>query len=264
MTITLLTVVIAVLVLALALFALRAIPGVQAYCKLRGQRLVTCPQTQSAAAVEVAATEAALGAFVNAPTLRLKHCSGWPERQNCLEQIEADPRHCLVWNIARKWYEGKSCVFCHKPIAELRHLDHVPALLGPDFKTSEWKDVAPRRSVRSASHGAKRIGSPCDAGPREILISPPDGLPGAPHKRGAFDFALWQFPTSATSARSGHPFSFCSAGCRPMRAQGRLRCAATPSSPDCFGALVPGSAFVLRSFRRISGQNSFTTRVSVS
>jgi hypothetical protein len=148
MTITVLTVVIAVLVLALALFAFRAIPAVQTYFKLRGQRLLTCPQTQSTAAVEVAATEAALGAFVNEPTLRLKQCSRWPERENCgqecLEQIEADPRNCLVWNIARKWYEGKSCVFCHKPIGGLRHLDHVPALLGPDFKTSEWKDVAPQ------------------------------------------------------------------------------------------------------------------------
>jgi hypothetical protein len=136
-----LTVVIAVLVLALALFAFRAVPGVQEYFKFRGQRLVTCPQSQSAAAVEMAATEAALGAFVNEPTLRLKHCSRWPERQNCgqecLEQIEADPQNCLVWNIARKWYKGKSCAFCHKPIGELRHLDHVPALVRPDFKTSE-------------------------------------------------------------------------------------------------------------------------------
>ena len=100
MTITVLTIVIAVVVLALALFLFRAITGVQASVKLRGQRLVTCPQTQSAAAVEVAATEAALGCFVNEPTLRLEKCSPWPERQNCgqecLQQIEAEPQNCLV------------------------------------------------------------------------------------------------------------------------------------------------------------------------
>ena len=148
MTVTVLTIVIAVVVLALALFLFRAIPGVQVYFRLRGQRLVTCPETQSAAAVEVAATEAALGCLVNEPTLRLEQCSRWPERQNCgqecLQQIEAEPQNCLVWNIVGKWYQGKSCVFCHKPIGEMRHLDHVPALLGPDFKTSEWKDVAPQ------------------------------------------------------------------------------------------------------------------------
>ncbi|HET7439186.1 MAG TPA: hypothetical protein VFJ56_06770 [Nitrospira sp.] len=147
MSITVLTIIIAVLVLAVALFVFRAVPGVQAYFRLRGKRLVRCPETQAAAAVDVAAGEAALGAFVNEPTFRLLECSRWPERercgQECLQQIEADPQNCLVWNIVDKWYEGKKCAFCQKTIGPLHHLDHVPALLGPDFKTSEWKDVAP-------------------------------------------------------------------------------------------------------------------------
>ena len=148
MTLTTLTIIGAVLVLAVALFVFRAVPGMQAYFKLRGKRLVTCPETQAPAAVDVAASEAALGAFVNEPTLRLETCSRWPERescgQNCLQQIEADPQNCLVWNMVARWYEGKSCVFCHKLIGPLRHLDHVPALLGPNFRTSEWKEVAPQ------------------------------------------------------------------------------------------------------------------------
>jgi hypothetical protein len=44
-----------------------------------------------------------------------------------------------------KWYEGKSCVFCHKPIGPLQHLDHAPALLGPDFRTAEWKGIRPEQ-----------------------------------------------------------------------------------------------------------------------
>jgi len=148
MTVTVATIVIVVLILAVALFVFRAVPGVQAYFKLRGKRLVTCPATQMPEAVDVAAGEAALGAFVNEPTLRLEECSRWPEWQNCgqdcLKQIEADPQNCLVWNVVAKWYEGKECVFCHKPIGQLHHLDHPPALLGPDFMTSEWKDVSPR------------------------------------------------------------------------------------------------------------------------
>ncbi len=145
MTVSVLTIIIAVLVLAAALFVFRAVPGVRAYFKFRGKRLVTCPETHKPEAVNVAATEAGLGAFFNEPTLRLNECSRWPERegcgQECLSQIEADPQNCLVWNVVSKWYEGKTCVFCHKPIGPLHHLDHAPALLGPDFRTTEWNGI---------------------------------------------------------------------------------------------------------------------------
>ncbi len=146
MTLTLL-ITFVVLILAVGLFIFRAIPGVRAYFDYHGKRLVTCPETQKPAAVDVAAGEAAVGAFLSEPTLRLKDCSRWPERQgcgqDCLQQIEAEPENCLVWKVVSKWYEGKNCVFCHKPIGPLHHLDHAPALLGPDFKTSEWKDLRP-------------------------------------------------------------------------------------------------------------------------
>ncbi len=147
MTVSVLTIIIAVIVLAVGLFVFRAFPGVRAYFHFRGKRLVTCPETHKPAAVNVAAGEAGLGAFFNEPTLRLNQCSRWPERQNCgqdcLQQIEADSENCMVWNIVSKWYEGKSCVFCHKPIGPLHHVDHAPALLGPDFRTTEWKNISP-------------------------------------------------------------------------------------------------------------------------
>lgn len=149
MTVSILTITIAVLVLALGLFLVRAVPGVRAFFKWRGERIVTCPETQQPAAVDVAAAEAALGVFFNEPTVRLKECSRWPERagcgQDCLQQIEANAQNCLVWNLVSKWYEGKSCVFCRKPIGALHHLDHAPALLGPDFRTTEWKNVHPEK-----------------------------------------------------------------------------------------------------------------------
>lgn len=147
MTVSVLTIIIAVLVLAAALFLFRAVPGVRAFFKFRGKRLVTCPENKNPEAVNVAAGEAALGAFFNEPTLRLNQCSRWPERQgcgqDCLRQIETDADNCLVWNIVAKWYEGKTCVFCQKPIGPLHHVDHAPALLGPDFRTAEWKSVKP-------------------------------------------------------------------------------------------------------------------------
>jgi hypothetical protein len=148
MTVTVL-IALAVVALALGLFVFRAIPGMRAYFAYRGKRLITCPETNKTEAVEVAAGEVAVGAFLTEPTLRLKDCSRWPERQNCgqdcLQQIEADPENCLIWNIVSKWYEGKSCVFCHKQIGPLHHLDHAPALLGPDFRTTEWKQFRPEQ-----------------------------------------------------------------------------------------------------------------------
>jgi hypothetical protein len=138
-----------VVVLAVGLFIFRAIPGIRAYFSYRGKRLITCPETHKAAAVDVAAAEAAAGAFLSEPTLRLKECSRWPERQNCgqecLQQIEVGPENCLVWNIVAQWYDGKTCVYCHKPIGSLRHLDHAPALLGPDSRTAEWREFRPEQ-----------------------------------------------------------------------------------------------------------------------
>jgi hypothetical protein len=139
----------AVVALAVGLFVFRAIPGIRAYFQFRGKRLVTCPETHKAEAVDIAAGEAAVGAFLSEPTLRLVECSRWPERQDCgqdcLQQVEIDPANCLVWNIVSKWYEGKSCVFCHKKFSPLHHLDHAPALLGPDHKTVEWKELRPEQ-----------------------------------------------------------------------------------------------------------------------
>jgi hypothetical protein len=63
--------VIAVLALAVGLFVFRAIPGMRAYFEYRGKRLITCPETRKPAAVNVANGEAAVGAFISEPTLRL-------------------------------------------------------------------------------------------------------------------------------------------------------------------------------------------------
>ena len=146
-TLTLLA--IAVVAVAVGLFLSRVIPAVQAYFMYRGKRLITCPETLTNEAVDVAARKAATGVFVGKLTLRLDQCSRWPERrdcgQECLRQIEADPDNCLLWNIVSNWYEGQRCVYCHKSLGPLLHLDHVPALLGPDHKTVEWDQVRPEQ-----------------------------------------------------------------------------------------------------------------------
>lgn len=123
--------------------------GVRAYLRFRGKRLITCPENQKPAAVEVDALRAAGKATLSAPQLRLSECSRWPERagcgEMCLKQIESSPEDCLVKRLVTKWYEGKNCSYCGKPIHEVEWMGHKPALATPDRKTVSWDSISPER-----------------------------------------------------------------------------------------------------------------------
>jgi len=140
---------IALLTLVAGAVLFRLILAVRNYFQYRGKRIITCPELLQPEAVDVAAGKAALQTFIGKPELRLDQCSRWPERhdcgQECLKQIEADPEHCLVWNLVSDWYEGQRCAYCHKRFERLHHLDHAPALMGPDHKTIEWDQFQPEQ-----------------------------------------------------------------------------------------------------------------------
>ncbi len=140
---------IVVLSIVVGILLFRAIPAMRSYFMYRGRRLVTCPETHKTQAVDLAAGKAAVWAFIGEPALRLNRCSRWPERHNCgqkcLEQIEADPENCLLWNIVSNWYEGKICVYCRTRFGRLHRLDHAPALLQPDGETAEWNEFQPEQ-----------------------------------------------------------------------------------------------------------------------
>jgi len=116
---------------------------------LRGTRLLTCPETHEAVAVEIAAGRAALTSLTGAAEFELKDCSRWPERQGCdracIDQVEAAPRDCLVRTILARWYEGKRCSVCAADLSEVNWPGHRPALLAPDGTSAAWKDLAPER-----------------------------------------------------------------------------------------------------------------------
>ena len=126
----------------LALTALR-------FWRIRGTRLVTCPENRQTVAVEVAATRAALTSLTGRPALRLSDCSRWPEKEGCgrecLSQIEAAPDGCLVRRILENWYAGKNCVICGRELLRVEWLERQPALLGPDGVTLEWGQLVPER-----------------------------------------------------------------------------------------------------------------------
>ncbi len=132
--------------LALCMTVIMSVRGVRAYVQARGKRLVTCPENHCAAAVELDAKGAGLKAFRGGIYHCLKDCSRWPEKQDCtqdcLAEVEALGQGCLVRNIVAAWYQGKSCVYCHKPVDSVAEwTGHMPALLGPDSKTVSWSDV---------------------------------------------------------------------------------------------------------------------------
>jgi hypothetical protein len=136
--------------LALAITIIVCVRGIRAYVKARGKRLVTCPETQCAAAVELDARGSGWKALRGESYMHLRDCSRWPEKQDCaqdcLQQIETLGQGCLVGNIVASWYQGKTCFYCHKPLDKVEEwTGHIPALLGPDNKTAKWGDIPPEK-----------------------------------------------------------------------------------------------------------------------
>jgi hypothetical protein len=119
------------------------------YWKYRGSRIITCPETQRPAGIDVDALYVAMTATANSehPRLRLADCSRWPEKKNCgqdcLAQVEAAPESCLVRMIVARWYADKACVFCGRPLAESHWYEHKPALMDTAGKTVPWSNVPP-------------------------------------------------------------------------------------------------------------------------
>jgi len=134
------------LVVVGVLYALLRRP-ISEYIKMRGARVITCPDNELPAAVTVDARHAAFTAAGGHEHLRLDSCSRWPEKagcgQECLTQIETQPADCLVKTQVSRWYADKSCAICGKALGVVDWASHKPALRAPDGRTLEWGDVRP-------------------------------------------------------------------------------------------------------------------------
>jgi hypothetical protein len=134
--------VVAAALLAVALLATRF---ARQYLRLRGTRVVTCPETERPVGVEVDAKSAALHATLGKATFALTDCSRWPERHDCgrecLAQIEAAPVDCLVRTKLSAWYEGKECALCGDAVGEINWLEHAPGLMTADGVTLSWQEI---------------------------------------------------------------------------------------------------------------------------
>ena len=143
-------------------FCLAAVAARYAYLvsRLQGKRVLSCPETGEAVGVDLDAGRAAASSLLGGrPALSLTDCTRWPERagcdQACLRQIEGAPESCKLQTMLTEWYRGKKCSFCRKPFDEINWADHKPALLAPDLRTIEWKDVRPEMvDLVLSTHGA--------------------------------------------------------------------------------------------------------------
>jgi hypothetical protein len=166
--------------------------ALRAYVRLRGTRVVICPETKKPVAVKVDAAHAAATAIWEKPELTLKDCSRWPERercnQPCTSQIAADPEGTRAFQIARKWFAGKSCALCRRPVAELQHAGPKPGLLSTASSTHEimvWDDI-PVEALQAAFETHLPVCASCQVAeafrrqfPELVVDRKPHDNPGA-------------------------------------------------------------------------------------
>ena len=120
--------------------------AVAKYVRMRGTRIIICPETQEPAAVTVDAAHAAMTTIWESPDVRLQTCSRWPEReqcnQGCTRQIIESPSETLEFQVLKRWYAGKICALCRRPIQPLQHVGPKPGMLNvAGRETLSWDEI---------------------------------------------------------------------------------------------------------------------------
>jgi hypothetical protein len=151
----------------------------------RQKRLITCPENRSPAVVRVDALRAAAGVLAGQGKLTLSECSRWPEKQGCgqecLSQIEKGPGDCLVRTLVARWYEGKACSCCGRPIQDVAWADQRPGLRAPDGRLVAWPDVAPETLPELFKTHAPVCWSCLVVG--KVALEHPDGMTVRPPRK---------------------------------------------------------------------------------
>lgn len=116
------------------------------WMRLRGDRVVKCPEDGQSALVHVDVALAIADDEGAAPA-PLESCSRWAERgdcsQPCAQAAQAPASSPAA--IVRAWAKGRTCVACGGALVESRFAGHHIALLDPSGMTREWVDVAADR-----------------------------------------------------------------------------------------------------------------------
>jgi len=136
-----------------------------AWIRLRGTRVVTCPETHKPAAVTIDTGHGAMTAVWEKADLKLATCSRWPERQNCNEgcvpQIVEGGDESRSRVMAAHFFEGRRCTICGNQIDPINAATLQPGLL--DLVTHEaaaWDEI-PAQDLPAAFHARKPVCANC-------------------------------------------------------------------------------------------------------
>src|SRR6266540_577287 len=99
--------------------------AIRTWTRLRGRRVVGCPESRRPAGVTVDLGHAIMSAVWERADVRIAGCSRWPERKGCGEtcvpQIEASKEETDAGRIAARFFAGKRCAICQRRLTPLQH-----------------------------------------------------------------------------------------------------------------------------------------------
>lgn len=124
--------------------------AVRTWTRLRGTRVVTCPETKRPAGVTVDLGHATTSAIWEHADVRIGTCSRWPERhpcdETCVAQIEASTEDTRASTMAARFFEGRRCVICRRRIEPLKPVGLQPGFMNPVTREAvAWPWMPPER-----------------------------------------------------------------------------------------------------------------------
>ena len=177
---------------------------IREYFRMRGDRVVACPENQQTVAVRVDARHAALyvvgGPRAPAPGVVHAVAREGGVRPG-LPEADRSPADGLPGRGRRSsgWYADKACAICGKALGPIDWAEHKPALRAPD-------GAHPGMERRGARDALRRDGDPR----RDLLGLPrrrdvPAGAPGSGHRQSPREPAEALARAGAPAVRPGPP-----------------------------------------------------------
>ena len=124
------------------------------WVRVRGERLVVCPETNLPVAVKVNVGYAIASTLWDQPELRLTSCSRWPERQDCdqpcVHQIETAPNETSPQVIAADFFGKEHCTICGLPIGAPARTTRQPGFMNPASREVDTWDSLPVQDLPRA------------------------------------------------------------------------------------------------------------------
>jgi hypothetical protein len=135
--------------LVVSVLVVYLIIAVRTWARVRGARVVVCPETQKPVSVRVDVGHAVASAVWEKPDLRVSACSRWPERQDCdqpcVQQIETAPEETSPKAIAAHFFKTERCAICAQSIEPLSSLALQPGFMDPvTHKVESWNELQPQ------------------------------------------------------------------------------------------------------------------------